>query len=46
MLFEMLSIFLVRTRVDYTFLKEFFMVEVSLCDPTLDMPELVAWHRM
>lgn len=27
-LFEMLSIFLVRTRIDYTFLKEFFMVEV------------------
>ncbi len=45
-LFEMLSIFLVRTRVDYTFLKEFFMVEVGLCNPTLDMPELVAWHRM
>jgi transformation/transcription domain-associated protein len=45
-LFEMLSIFLVRTRVDYTFLKEFFMVEVGLCNPSLDMPELVAWHRM
>lgn len=28
-LFEMLSIFLVRTRIDYTFLKEFYMVEVS-----------------
>jgi hypothetical protein len=27
-------------------LKEFFMVEVGLCNPTLDMPELVAWHRM
>lgn len=34
-LFEMLSIFLVRTRIDYTFLKEFYMVEVNsfaLCD--------------
>jgi hypothetical protein len=29
-LFEMLSIFLVRTRIDYTFLKEFYMVEVKL----------------
>ncbi|CAM6100600.1 unnamed protein product [Calypogeia fissa] len=28
-LFEMLSIFLVRTRIDYTFLKEFFMLEVA-----------------
>lgn len=28
-LFEMLSIFLVQTRIDYTFLKEFYMVEVS-----------------
>uniref|UniRef100_A0A7I4F837 Non-specific serine/threonine protein kinase n=1 Tax=Physcomitrium patens TaxID=3218 RepID=A0A7I4F837_PHYPA len=28
-LFEMLSIFLVRTRIDYTFLKEFYMVEVG-----------------
>ncbi|KAL2624095.1 hypothetical protein R1flu_008340 [Riccia fluitans] len=28
-LFDMLSIFLVRTRIDYTFLKEFFMVEVA-----------------
>ncbi|KAJ7563398.1 hypothetical protein O6H91_03G108600 [Diphasiastrum complanatum] len=28
-LFDMLSIFLVRTRIDYTFLKEFYMVEVG-----------------
>jgi len=28
-LFEMLSIFLVQTRIDYTFLKEFYMVEVG-----------------
>lgn len=27
-LFEMLSIFLVQTRIDYTFLKEYYMVEV------------------
>jgi hypothetical protein len=29
-LFDMLSIFLVRTRIDYTFLKEFYMIEVML----------------
>lgn len=28
-LFDMLSIFLVRTRIDYTFLKEFYMIEVA-----------------
>ncbi|KAJ7564762.1 hypothetical protein O6H91_02G032300 [Diphasiastrum complanatum] len=28
-LFDMLSIFLVRTRIDYTFLKEYFMIEVA-----------------
>jgi hypothetical protein len=41
-LFEMLSIFLVCIKVDYIFLKEFFMVEVGFCNPILDMLELVA----
>lgn len=27
-LFDMLSIFLFRTRIDYTFLKEFYIIEV------------------
>lgn len=27
-LFDMLSIFLVHTRIDYTFLKEFYIIEV------------------
>lgn len=28
-LFDLLSIFLVRTRIDYSFLKEFYMIEVA-----------------
>ncbi|KAH7432383.1 hypothetical protein KP509_07G020000 [Ceratopteris richardii] len=30
-LFDLLSVFLVRTRIDYTFLKEFYIIEVSEC---------------
>ncbi len=41
-MFEMLSIFLVCIQIDYIFLKEFFMVEVGLCNPTFDMPKHVA----
>ncbi|XP_031475658.1 uncharacterized protein LOC116247605 isoform X2 [Nymphaea colorata] len=33
-LFDMLSIFLVRTRIDYTFLKEFYFIEVAVHYPT------------
>ena len=29
-LFDLLSIFLVRTRIDYTFLKEFYIIEVFI----------------
>jgi hypothetical protein len=28
-LFDMLSVFLVRSRIDYTFLKEFYIIEVG-----------------
>lgn len=31
-LFDMLSIFLFRTRIDYTFLKEFYIIEVLLME--------------
>jgi hypothetical protein len=45
-LFDIFSIFLVCIQVDYTFLKEYFTVEVGFCTPILDMLERVAWHEM
>lgn len=40
-LFEMLSIFLVQTRIDYTFLKEFYMVEASCSGTSGDASGLI-----
>lgn len=40
-LFDMLSIFLVHTRIDYTFLKEFYIIEVCKSLMLMDLNSLL-----